>query len=499
MNSGGNEFRLLSPARLFMNQNAMELHQTALGLERAFDFQTARKRYQDIVDHFPSDPLAQTAKTKVRDMDDLIAEKETYQRIHENGRRVLTEIGMNIVDAPELMEILAEADAIDFDNSTAVFVPLKAEYIDRCLDQVPRALERDPGSRAFGTGATPPFLKRPKDDRLMGASREEFNEIVRVVGSQTDVTAIFSLPVATERAMSGYEAAQVMEKGFKGLKMTATPKMNDEEVLFLKGKPDWVDGTSLIVNLGVMKNMIRPFLRSCRSGNQLLLLDLTIAGQSGAQSPESLLTQIHAQVLFMMILAQTLNPGVVTVHGGIPGVADSKGDLSYTSPAQPLLNAAMGRVNRWITGFPSAQSGGSTSLTEVTEEALAQSARSRGLMRLYEPHIVRHALGALASLNFFSLEKYLEDCQREREAVKAFEPHRASLGVAPMFFPRDDQALDGLREGAEKGNPRNTDHTLVHIEDMVNWNKRIAKEVQARGYDPYLQQTILPALAHEGR
>ncbi|MDZ7582775.1 MAG: hypothetical protein U5R30_19870 [Deltaproteobacteria bacterium] len=44
-------------------------------------------------------------------------------------------------------------------------IPLKREYIERCLDQVPRQMAGDPGMNAFGTGATPPFLKRPMDDR----------------------------------------------------------------------------------------------------------------------------------------------------------------------------------------------------------------------------------------------------------------------------------------------------------------------------------------------
>lgn len=112
---------------------------------------------------------------------------------------------------------------------------------------------------------------------------------------------------------------------------------------FLKGKDHWVDGTSLITSLAPMKTMVDFFLRSARSGNNLLLLDLTIAGMSGTGSPEAPLTQIHAQVLFMMIVAQTVNPGVFCMHGGIPGVTESGGDLSYSLPHQPLINAAMAR------------------------------------------------------------------------------------------------------------------------------------------------------------
>ncbi|MEZ4578774.1 MAG: hypothetical protein R2861_11005 [Desulfobacterales bacterium] len=72
---------------------------------------------------------------------------------------MLTEIGINIADNQPLMDLLMEADAVDFDNDTALFIPLKRDYIDACLAQVPREMPGDPGMNVFGTGATSPFLE----------------------------------------------------------------------------------------------------------------------------------------------------------------------------------------------------------------------------------------------------------------------------------------------------------------------------------------------------
>ena len=216
---------------------------------------------------------------------------------------------------------------------------------------------------------------------------------------------IFSLPVACDRSISLFEIAQLMGKTYSGLKMIPTNTMATEEATFLRDKEDWIDGTSLIASLTPMNNMVEPFLRSARTGNNHLLIDQTIAGVSGAGSPESLLTQNHAQVMFMMIIAQTVNPGVLCVHSGIPSVTEAGGNLSYSSPHQTLINAALARVNTWITGFPSAQTGGSTSLTDVTHQAVFESELSRNSLRKYGVHILRHAMGALGSLNFFSVGK----------------------------------------------------------------------------------------------
>jgi trimethylamine--corrinoid protein Co-methyltransferase len=474
-----------------MSDQAATAFEEALKLEKAHDFEGAKQRYADLCKNGQDEQFLEKARWRMEDMDDLIAEKSIYQRIDENAKRVLTDIGMNIAENQTLMDILMEVDAIDFDNETAIFIPLKRDYIDRCLALVPRRMPADPGMNTFGTGATPPFLKRATEDELRAASRDEYERITQIVGEQQDVVGIFSLPVANDKSISLFEVARLMEKHFPGLKMTATNRMADDEVAFLKGKDHWVDGTSLITSLAPMRTMVDPFLRSARTGNHLLLLDLTIAGMSGGGSPESLLTQIHAQVMFMMVMAQTVNPGVFCMHGGIPGVTEAGGDLSYSSPHQPLINAAMARVNTWVTGFASAQSGGSTSLTEVTLQSISESELSRNSLRKYGVHVVRHAMGALGSLNYFSLEKFLEDCERERRSQRVFAQSPTDRGVIPLYFPADDDALAGIREIAEKGNPKSADHTLKNVDAFRLWESAINAAAKKKLYYPQLNDTVI--------
>lgn len=268
-----------------MNDKAKILLAAALKIENDFDFHTAKELYTDIKDHFPGSDQSKTAADRLGEMDDLIKEKEIYRRIDENAKKVLTDIGMNIAENPLLMDILMEADAVDFESETAVFIPLKRDYLEACLEKVPRNMPGDPGPNAFGTGATPPFLKWPDEDELRSANKDEFQHIVQTVGEHADVVKIFSLPVATDKSLSGYEAARLMDQGFSGLKMTAAKSFADDEMAFLKGKDDWLDGTSLITSLAPMATMVEPFIRSAETGVNLLLLDLGIAGSSAAGSP----------------------------------------------------------------------------------------------------------------------------------------------------------------------------------------------------------------------
>ena len=471
-----------------------ETFNKGIRLEKEAQFEKAKSTYEEILHHVTDETILEKARCRMEDMDDLIAEKAIYRRIDENAKRVLTDIGINIIENQTLMDLLMEADAIDFDNETALFIPLKRDHIDHCLEQVPREMPIDPGINTFGTGATSPFLKRRGDEELRPANRKEYEKIIFTVGGQQDVVGIFSLPVACDKSISLFEVAQLMEKKYQGLKMITTNTMSDDEVRFFKGKGDWVDGTSLITSLAPMNNMVDPFLRSARTGNNLLLIDQSIAGISAPGSPESFLTQNHAQVLFMMIIAQTVHPGISCIHCGIPSVIEAGGNLSYSSPHQTFINAALARVNTWITNFPSAQTGGSTSLPDVTFQALSDSELSRNALRKYGVHIVRHAMGALGSLNFFSVEKFVEDCERERRSRMIFDAIPKDKGMIPLYFPGDDQALAGIREIAEKGNPKVADHTLKNVGSFRLWEDLISQAAKKKVYYPQLNDTVIDSI-----
>ncbi len=205
-------------------------------LEKEAHFKQAKAVYEDILQHVTDEIILEKVRLRIEDMDDLIAEKTVYQRIDENAKLVLTEIGMNIAENQVLMDILLEADAIDFDNGTALFIPLKRSYIDHCLEQVPREMPGDPGMNTFGTGATSPFLKRVGEEELRPANRKEYEQITRLVAEHQDVVKIFSLPVACDKSITLFEVARLMERAYQGLKMITTNTMTADEVTFLKGK-----------------------------------------------------------------------------------------------------------------------------------------------------------------------------------------------------------------------------------------------------------------------
>jgi trimethylamine--corrinoid protein Co-methyltransferase len=132
---------------------------------------------------------------------------------------------------------------------------------------------------------------------------------------------------------------------------------------------------------------------------------------------------------------------------------------------------------------------------DVTPQAVFESELARNALRKYGVHIVRHAMGALGSLTFFSVEKFLEDCERERHSMKIFEACPGNVGVIPLYFPGDDQTLEGIREIAEKGNPKIAEHTLKNVDSFRQWEKIINNAAEKKLYYPQLNDTVRDAIS----
>ena len=112
-----------------MRKQADEIFDKGILLEMAAEFDKAKAIYEDIFRHVTDERVLEKVRCRIEDIDDLIAEKAIYQRIDENAKRVLSEIGINIIENQPLMDLLMEADAVDFDNETALVRPLEAQSI----------------------------------------------------------------------------------------------------------------------------------------------------------------------------------------------------------------------------------------------------------------------------------------------------------------------------------------------------------------------------------
>jgi trimethylamine--corrinoid protein Co-methyltransferase len=246
----------------------------------------------------------------------------------------------------------------------------------------------------------------------------------------------------------------------------------DDSVKWFGDRDDWHDSIcGLKSPLSCMDNMMDCLVRSAESGNSLRLTTMPLAGRTAPQSPEGCIIINQCEVLFMLAVAQTVHPGMVCMFGGMPCPTKPNGDLAYSEDAMNMLNVAVSRLNMWITGLPTVQSGGSTEVKDPGAQALADGMRGKRILTEFGVHNARHCFGVLDNLNFFSLEAFVQDCESYRQYVKEKEN---SFVLKPLYTPEDPKAFEVISNVAS-GDYHVDYHTTANITAFDDWS-RLAQE-----------------------
>jgi len=405
----------------------------------------------------------------------LTAEKQTYEQIHATTKTVLSEVGMETKN--EAVIQLLEATGLAGYDPTVGRIYLMPELIDRSLDSAAKTLAGDEGFNTLGIGGIPPFLYRAADHYPMPANYEELEHLIGVVGENLDVVRFLSQPVSVHKGHP-LKCNQIMDQLQDCIKITCSAYMTGEDaVKWFAGRDDWHDSICGVKSpLICMDNMMDALIKSARVGNKLRLTTMPLAGRTAPQTPEACIIITHAEVLFMLAVAQTVNPGMLCMFGGMPCTTSPDGDLAYSHDAMNLLNVAVARLNMWVTDLPSVQSGGSTEEKSPGPNALRDGMRGREILCDFGVHNARHCFGVLDNLNFFSIEAFIKDCDAQRQYLK----NRGDLpGLKPLHLPADPMAFEVIQRVASCDYHVDY-HTTANLSAFDDW----AQDLDQRGLLP---------------
>ena len=407
-------------------------------------------------------------KARAEYRDPLIAEKQTYERIHTTTKAVLAGVGIETRNAA-VIELL-EATGLAAYDATVGRIYLLPELIDLSLDTAAKTFVGDEGPNTLGIGGIPPFLFREGDQYPMPATYEELDHLINIISDNLDVVRFLSQPVKVHKG-DPLACNQTMDRLQNCIKVTCSAYMDGEEaVKWFAGRDDWHDSICGVKSpLICMDNMMDGLIQSARAGNNLRLTTMPLAGRTAPQTPEACIIITHAEVMFMLAVAQAVNPGMLCMFGGMPCTTRPDGDLDYSHDAMDLLNVAVARLNMWVTKLPTVQSGGSTSAKIPDDQALADGIRGRRILCGFGVHTARHCFGVLDNLNFFSEKAFLADCQAQREYLQNDDDG----DLKPLYLPPDDQAFDVIERVAS------TDyhvdyHTTANLSAFDDWARRVA-------------------------
>ena len=302
----------------------------------------------------------------------------------------------------------------------------------------------------------------------MPATYDELEHLISIIGDNLDVVRFLSQPVSVHKS-DPLKCNLMMDRLADCIKITCSAYMDGEQaVKWFAGRDDWHDSICGIKSpLISMDNMMGALIQSARAGNNLRLTTMPLAGRTAPQTPEACIIITHAEVMFMLAVAQAVNPGMLCLFGGMPCTTRPDGNLDYSHDAMNLLNVAVARLNLWVTGLPSVQSGGSTEEKLPNTRALDDGIRGRAILCGFGVHNARHCFGVLDNLNFFSEKAFLADCQAQREYLRN---RRADGTLKPLYLPPDDQALEVIARVAS--NDYHVDyHTTANLSAFDDWAK----------------------------
>jgi len=403
--------------------------------------------------------------------DALLKEKESYERIHDTTKSVLAEVGIETKN-PDVISILEGTGLAGYDSS-AGRIYLLPELVDQCLSSAAKSFQGDEGQNTLGIGGIPPFLYREADRYPMPASYEELEHLIGVIGENLDVVRFLSQPVKVQKG-DPLKCNQIMDRLSGCIKVTCSAYMEeDAAVKWFSGREDWHDSICGVKSPMIcMDNMMDALIKSAKSGNNLRLTTMPLAGRTAPQTPEACIVITHAEVLFMLAVTQTVNPGMLCMFGGMPCTTRPDGDLDYSNDAMNLLNVAVARLNMWVTGLPTVQSGGSTGEKNPNKQALSDGVRGRKILCDFGVHKARHCFGVLDNLNFFSEDAFQRDCQAHREYL---ESRRDSSELKPLYLPEDRQAFDVIQRVASCD--YHTDaHTTANLSAFDDWARMVVEK-----------------------
>ena len=409
---------------------------------------------------------AEIKKARAEHRDALIAERQTYQRIHTTSKTVLAEVGIETQN--EAVIELLEATGLAGYDSTVGRIFLLPELIDQSLDSAAKSFAGDEGPNTLGIGGIPPFLYRETDEFPMPANYDELEHLISIIGDNLDVVRFLSQPVSVHKGHP-LKCNLMMDRLADCIKITCSAYMDGEQaVKWFAGRDDWHDSICGIKSpLISMDNMMDALIQSSRAGNNLRLTTMPLAGRTAPQTPEACITITHAEVMFMLAVAQAVNPGMLCLFGGMPCTTRPDGNLTYSHDVMNLLNVAVARLNLWVTGLPSVQSGGSTEEKLPNARALEDGIRGRAILCGFGVHNARHCFGVLDNLNFFSEKAFLADCQAQREYLRS---RRDDGTLKPLYLPSDDQALEVIARVASSDYHVDY-HTTANLSAFDDWAK----------------------------
>ncbi|MBU2550588.1 MAG: trimethylamine methyltransferase family protein [Proteobacteria bacterium] len=383
-----------------------------------------------------------------------IENAELLDRIHQDALRVLEEVGVKC-ESPVIRRYFEDTGLAAYDESSG-HIHVLSPLVEQALATAPKRDRYWIPENAFGVGGTAPFVY---DDQLGDLIEPTFDHVKRIatIVNQSDVIQFMARGVLIKKQEVAVMDT-LIEHCDKPIYVAAVTEAGIARAREIHESRGGLTVQFSIINspLNIIESMVEPFLACIKSGIPIYVSTMPMAGLSAPYSMTGLVTLTHAEALFGITLTQLVNPGLMTVHAGLPSIANiGKNyavDLGLVS--HNVANLLQEKVNRRLD-LPSIQTACTTNQAHPGEKAEQEAVAGFAMMKKYGFHQMRHAFGFLKELISFSitkLERHVELCRR----TTADQTPNVELE------PYDPEGLEAIARNGSQANYMRDDHTVKH-------------------------------------
>ena len=435
-----------------------------------------------------------------------LLDEEALVELEDHAEWLLSEIGIEIRDDPEALELFRQAGAtvngelLRFDRGLVRELCKTAPKTYTMHARNPaRNIEFGGDKLIFGSAYGSPFVTDLKNGRRY-ASLEDFQNFVKLTylspwlhHQSGTICEPVDIAVNKRHLDMVYAHLRYSDKPFMG-SVTAPERAADSlamaEIVF--GNAFMQDNLVIQGNINVNSplvydNTMTAALRTYAAANQGNVISPFIMG--GAMSPvtqPAIIAQAHAEVMVGIALTQLVRVGAPVVYGSFLTTIDLKsGAPTFGTPESTLATLAISQLSRRM-GLPFRCGGHLTASKLADAQAMQESSNAMNPAIMAGANFIFQAAGWLESGLTIGYEKFVMDAEQCGALARL---------VAGLDINADQLAGEAYLEAGIGNNFLGVAHTMRHyktanyraeladVTPFEQWSEAGSKDMQQRAYE----------------
>ena len=410
---------------------------------------------------------------------------DQLEAIHRAGLRILRDIGMEVLSDRGLGLLEQAGAAVTREGDTggrgaSGRVRMDPAQVEALVGAAPAQFElhaRNPernlafGGRnlVFGAVGGPAFVTDIDRGRRPG-NYADFQDYIRLIGALDVIhqegggpLEPMDLPIETRHLDMYRTFAVTLDKTWQCLAFGSTVVEDAIEVACIargidRAKLAREPSLMTVVNTNSPLRLDGPMsdglIAMAQAGQAVIATPFTLSGAMAPSSLAGALAQQHAEALFVVALAQIVNPGTPMIYGGFTSNVDMRsGSPAFGTPEYVQAQIATGQLARRV-GLPWRTSN-VTGSAVVDAQAAYESEMSIWGAILGGASLLYQGAGWLEGGLTASFEKLILDAELLQQAAEVLKP---------ITVDDDALGLDAIAEVGPGGHFFGSSHTLARFE-----------------------------------